>query len=306
MEFENQGKLVQVYAKAEVILSAGAIGSPSLLMASGIGPASALGQLGVPQLHNLKGVGSHLQDHVMVPIAHNLKQEGSSIHSMQGFNERLSYSFMGDSLVGSNLLEVGGLTSSSPDVEGLDIQFFGGPMWFVDPGYNPPATKTSTKDGVTLLVSLSQPKSSGALHWTSVGERPQIDPNYLAVGSDMEALLQGVKLGREIMVNAEDDLIGDEEMPGLLIQSDEELKDYIRNTAMAGHDFSGTCKMGAKSDGMAVVDHQLRVHGISRLRVADLSICPIIPNGNGIATATMIGAKVADMIIEQDESPAEP
>lgn len=296
---------MQVFAKAEVILSAGAIGSPSLLVASGIGSAGVLERVGVTQLQDLKGVGAHLQDHIMVPIAHNLKQEGSSIHSVQGYNERLSYSFLGESLVGSNLLEVGGLTSSSPDSESLDIQFFGGPMWFVNPSYAPPATETSTHDGVTLLVSLSQPLSSGNLHWTAAGERPRIDPNYLAVASDLEALLRGVKLGREIMFNAEDDLIGDEEMPGLLVQSDEELKEYIRNTAMAGHDFAGTCKMGPRSDRMAVVDDKLRVHGIKHLRVADLSICPTIPNGNGIATATMIGAKVADMIIEQEESPAE-
>lgn len=305
VEFENKGELVQVFAKAEVILSAGAIGSPSLLVASGIGPAATLEALGVPQLHNLNGVGAHLQDHVMVPIAHNLKQEGTSIHSVQGYNERLSYSFMGDSLVGSNLLEVGGLTSSSREEEDLDIMFFGGPMWFVNPSYTPPETETSTHDGVTLLVSLSKPRSSGLLRWTAVGETPTIDPMYLSVASDMETLLEGVKLGREIMVNAEDDLIGDEEMPGLLIQSDEELKEYIRNTAMAGHDFSGTCKMGAKTDDTAVVDHQLRVHGIQGLRIADLSICPAIPNGNGIATATMIGAKLADMIIEQEEPAAE-
>jgi len=289
---DGSGSPESVEASKEVILSAGAINSPQLLMLSGIGPAEHLAAHDIPVVHDLPGVGQNLQDHLQVKINYACEKP-ISLEGADSLWNVLKYLVLKRGPLTSNVAEAGGFTSVSEGAERPEIQFHFGPSYSVNHGFDNP-----DGHGFWLGALCLRPESRGRITLRSADpfDDPTIDPRYLTEPTDMDILLKGLKLIREIL-RAEpfDEYRGKELLPGPDVQSDEELIAHIRETAATLYHPVGTCKMG--DDEMAVVDDRLTVHGIDRLRVVDASIMPTITSGNTDAPTTMIAEKAADHIL---------
>ena len=291
VRFKAGDAVLEVAATAEVILSAGAIGSPQILMLSGIGPKAELESLGISVVHDLPGVGKNLQDHFMAPVAYDCTQPVTLAHATDPAQEELLGQGMG--LLTSNVGEGGGYLTVMEDAEVPDLQFHFAPTWFISDGAGNP----TEGEGFTLLPGIVGTRSVGALTLKSAdpAEAPNIDPNCFGDPKDLEVMVEGVKIARKILnAPAFDAFRGAERFPGAAVQSDDEIKAYLRGNMQTIYHPVGTCKMG--SDAMAVVGADLKVHGIEGLRVADASIMPKIINGNTNAPAIMIGEKCSDLI----------
>jgi choline dehydrogenase len=281
VEYLHEGMLHQVRVDREVILSAGAFDSPKLLMLSGIGDAEQLQAMGISVVADLPGVGQNLQDHLLVSVVQETTQD---VHPA----------------ITSNGVEAGLFLHSEGNLDvAPDLQFFFGPIQFLPSGYAP------SDSGFTGAVSLTRFQNIGSvsLRSRSVGSAQSLDPkdtprlrmNYLQSQSDVQKLVAGIKLMRQLFqTSAFDEFRGKEIAPGADVQSDEALEAYIRDACSTEWHPVGTCKMG--TDPMAVVDPELRVHGVERLRVVDASIMPTITTGNTNAPTIMIGEKAADLI----------
>jgi choline dehydrogenase len=288
--FMAGGKTHEVKASKEVIVCAGAIGSPQILMLSGIGPKAHLQSLGIKVVRDLPGVGQNLQDHAMVPVAYECTQPVSLAAATDPKQAELLKSGMG--LLTSNIGEAGGYLKVKKDAIAPDLQFHFAPNYFINDGAGNPKGH-----GFTLLPGIVGTKSVGSIKLTSSNpaDKPAIDPAILSNSHDLEVMLAGVKIARKILNStAMDAYRGTEVLPGKDVQTDEQLKDFIRKNTQTIYHPVGTCKMG--NDKMAVVDANLRVHGIAKLRVADASIMPTIVNGNTNAACMMIGEKCADLV----------
>ncbi|MGC1329645.1 GMC family oxidoreductase [Pseudomonas sp.] len=288
---------VQTFLKArrEVILSAGAIGSPQLLLASGIGPAAELTEAGIPVRHDLPGVGKNLQDHLDGLVTVRSKSPltlGFSLGSLAAIlASPLRYLVSKMGWLTTNYVEAGGF-ARTPLAEALpDVQFH-----FV-PGYRSHRGRLfEWGHGYAVHTCVLRPKSIGELRLGRDGTLV-IDFNFLSNPDDAKVLVEGLKLARRILADTQFDAIrGKEMLPGAQVQTDQQLLDYVRDYAATVFHPVGTCKMG--SDPMAVVDPQLRVHGIRGLRVVDASIMPTLISGNTNAPCIMIGEKAAAMILE--------
>lgn len=259
----------QVRANKEVILCGGAINSPQILLLSGIGPADQLRKLGIHVVADLPGVGNNLQDHLIFALVAATKP---------GFTE------FGNALQGIAFIK------TSPKLFAPDIQLLMSPfVMSLLPG--------EEMQGYLIALALGLPQSRGHLQLRSTdpAEHPAIFANYLANPDDLHRLVEGVKVVRRInKAQALAPFYAQEVEPGPEVQSDAEVAEYIRNTAQTAYHPVGTCKMGR--DELAVVDEQLRVHGITGLRVVDASIMPTIVNGNTNATTIMIAEKASDLI----------
>ncbi|MBF2073092.1 MAG: GMC family oxidoreductase N-terminal domain-containing protein [Synechococcales cyanobacterium C42_A2020_086] len=275
VEYVQNGQIHQVKADQEVILSAGTLLSPKLLMLSGIGPAVHLRSLGIPVVVDLPGVGQNLQDHMRLQVIYKSKQEMPILDV---------------------LAEVGLFTRSRPNMEAappdVQINFSAGLPQLAPPEFN--------ADGpVSIFVPvLIQPQSRGEvkLRSTNPQDPPIIDPRYLQMETDVQTYIRAIELCREIAnTRAFADFNDGEVAPGLSTN----LEQYIRKYAETIWHPVGTCKMGR--DAMAVVDPQLRVYGVEGLRVADASIMPTIPSGNTNASCVMIGEKAADLVLESSQ-----
>lgn len=304
VQYEHDGKLHDVKASQEVILAAGAINSPQVLLLSGIGPADHLAQHGIDVKVDLPGVGQNLQDHLFVPVAYHCSQP-VSLANAQTEAQLLLFQQHQKGMLTSNIGEAGGfinLDLADSPVPGL--QFIFGPAWFIQHGFVNPGG-----DGFTILPSMVQPKSRGSVTLASDDPlaKPVIDPNYLSHPDDMAVLKAGVAISRTIADQAAfDPFRVHEELPGADQTDDAEIENFIRQQAMTIYHPVGTCKMGPADDAMAVVDAQLRVRGIKGLRVADASIMPSIINGNTNNICMVIGEKCADLILNSvaAETPA--
>ena len=286
----NQEKAA--FANREVILCGGAINSPQMLMLSGIGPAAHLADLGIPLVKNLPGVGQNLMDHVQVPVAFHCLQP-VSLASKDDPEQVSRYENERMGLLTSNLGEAGGFVKLDPESPAPELQYHFGPDWFIRHGFADPEGH-----GFTILVGLVGTKSVGELKLSSSDPfaTPLIDLACLTHEDDVDVLLQGIRLAREIAAaSAFDDFRGDEFLPGSGLQSDSDIIEFIREFATTIYHPVGTCKMG--HDNMAVVNNRLQVQGIAGLRVADASIMPFIINANTNAPCIMIGEKAADMIL---------
>jgi len=266
IEYLRDGKPEQARATREVIVCSGVIDSPKLLMLSGIGPADHLKALGIAVAADVPGVGQNFQDHLKLSIRWNGKTE----------------------LPGSTVT-AGMFTRSSQMDWGNppDLQFYVGR-----------GTETPDKF-VTITVSLVQPKSRGDVRLRSADPlaAPMIRANYLQEQADVTALVQGVRLARWFgEADAYGQLLADEILPGPAMKSDADLQTFVRRDSDTIYHGAGTCKMGPASDAMAVVDPQLRVRGVTGLRVADASIMPEVVNATTHAAAVMIGEKAALLI----------
>lgn len=274
VEYLHQGTLHQVYVDQEVILSAGVFDSPKLLMLSGIGNAHHLHALEIPVIADLPGVGQNLQDHLLVGIGYQSTQALPPITPT------------------SNLVEAGLFLHSSRSNEAApDLQFLFCPALWVGSAIAPDIP------GFTLIPGLVNPQSRGTvtLQSRNSADPPAIQANYLQHETDLQVLVEGIKIARQLAhSDAFDEIIGKEMAPGLDVTSDEAIAAYIRQAANTFWHPVGTCKMG--NDSLAVVDAQLRVHGVAGLRVVDASIMPTITTGNTNAATIMIGEKAADLI----------
>jgi choline dehydrogenase len=273
VEYLHEGVLHQVRVVREVILSAGAFDSPKLLMLSGIGDAKHLQALGIPVVANLPGVGQNLLDHIRTTVVYQATQD---LHfaSTSGIGEAGLF------------LHNEGNSEVAPD-----LQFFFAPIQDLSPDYTP------ADFGFTGLVTLTHLQNVGSVNLRSSNptDPPLFQMNYLQSKTDVQKLVFAIKLMRQLLhTSFFDEFRGVEIAPGINVQSDEAIEAYIRDTAGTMWHPVGTCKMG--TDPMAVVDPELRVHGIEGLRVVDASIMPTITTGNTNAPTIMIGEKAADFI----------
>ena len=287
---EKKGN-AQARAEREVILSAGAIGSPQLLLLSGVGPADQLRKFGIPVVCDLPGVGANLQDHPALPVAYDCP-EPVSLASAESLGSVMRYMLFKDGPLTSNVAEAGGFLKISADCPTPDLQFHFGAALYVNHGLEP------IKDhGFTLGPTLVRPLSVGSLGLRSNNplDAPVINANYYAEPRDMTVMVEGIKLARRLAASrAFARYRGREWFPGEDIKSDDALRAYVRQKSETLYHPAGTCKMG--KDPMAVVDAELRVRGVERLRVVDASIMPTVPGGNTNAPTIMVAEKGADMI----------
>jgi len=285
-----------IKARAEVILSAGTIGSPDILLRSGIGPSAALQSAGTEVFHDLSGVGQNLHDHVDVMViskSRSITPYGISVKALPKLTgHALKWLFARRGMLSSNMVEAGGFVRSSPAETRPDIQFH------LIPGRKSLRGRLiEYGHGVSLHACILQPKSRGAITRTTPDGPPKIDLGLLTHEDDMTRLIRGVKLARQILAQAPmtaHDLT--ELLPGSDAQSDVAISEFIRAEARTVYHPVGTCAMGIGTN--AVVDPRLRVHGVPRLRVVDASIMPKIISGNTNAPTIMIAEKAADMILE--------
>jgi choline dehydrogenase-like flavoprotein len=296
VRYARNGQNETVRAAREVILAAGAIGSPHILQLSGVGPAAVLRASGVDVRHELPGVGENLQDHLQVRFVYVCNGSGSLNdvwHSRwQQLLTGLEYVFTRRGILTIGAGAVGAFARSRPDVDLPDVQFHFLPLSTDRPGQG-----LHTFSGVTVSVCQLRPESRGtiAIATADPAAQPKIVSNYLAVEADRRVLLDGMKLVRRTTSRpAFAKHVVREHLPGPQADSDEALMAYARAYATTVFHPCGTCKMG--SDAKAVVDARLKVRGLEGLRVADASIMPTMTSGNTNAPAIMIGEKAADMI----------
>ena len=284
-----------IRAEREVLVSSGAIGSPKLLLQSGIGAADQLRKTGVPVLHNLPGVGENMQDHLDLFVI----SECTGDHTYDGVAKLhrtlwagLQYVLFRSGPVASSLFETGGFWYAGPAARSPDIQFHLGLGSGIEAG-----VERLKNAGVTLNSAYLHPRSRGTVRLQSADPMaaPLIDPNYWSDPHDRKMSIEGLKLAREIMNQAAlKPFVMAERLPGPKYNSDEQLFDYGCANAKTDHHPVGTCRMG--TDPMAVVDLDLKVHGLEGLRVCDSSVMPRVPSCNTNAPTIMMGEKGADII----------
>lgn len=287
-----------IFAHAEVILAAGAIGSPHSLMLSGIGDARHLGDKGVTSVHHLPGVGQNLQDHLQArPIykcnVSTINTETRNPIKLLLMAAQYALTRKGPMAMAASL--GAGFIKSHPELETPDLQYHIQPF-----SADTPAEGPHRFSAFTASVLQLRPHSTGHIALTSHHPLayPAIHPQYLSETIDCDTIIQGVKITRHICTYLPVcDMITAEYAPGPDIQTDDEILNWVRDTATTIYHPTSTCKMG--QDSMAVVDSQLRVRGIDSLRVADASIMPKIISGNTNAACIMIGEKLSDMVLKK-------
>jgi choline dehydrogenase len=288
VEYFERGRRHTARAHREVLLCAGAIGSPQLLLLSGVGPADELARLGIPTVHPLDGVGKNLQDHPTVGIAFACK-EPISLRNLERPASLLQYIAARKGPLTSNVAEAGAFVRSGPDQKAPDLQFHFVPMLYLDHGLRRPKIH-----GFSFGPAFLCPKSRGRVTLASADPfaPPRIFGNHLSHPSEMKALVFGLRFARTIAeAQAFDRYRGAEYPPGAPPRTDAELEARVRASVELLYHPSGTCKMG--KDQLAVVDPELRVHGLEGLRVADASVMPVIVRGNTNAPTIMIAERLA-------------
>ncbi|MCB1691128.1 MAG: choline dehydrogenase [Pseudomonadales bacterium] len=284
-------------AAREVIICAGAVQSPQLLMLSGIGSREELAAHGIDCLHDLPGVGKNLQDHLDVVIQYHCKDGNLTLDKYVKLYKLpyhlVRYLLFKDGRATENPLEAGGFVKTRPDLEVPDLQLHFIPVFMIDHG-----RQRGPGPGMCLHVCQLRPESRGEITISSNDPfaAPVIKANYLSEPGDLEVLVEGVKIARRIFATEVfRPVLGEEFEQSRDAQTDDEIKDFIRQYAETIYHPVGTCKMG--HDDMAVVDARLRVRGIERLRVVDASVMPTLVGGNTNAPTIMIAEKAAEMIM---------
>jgi choline dehydrogenase len=296
----RQGRADKVIrARGEVILSAGAIGSPQILMLSGIGPGQNLCDNGIPVVRESAGVGQNLQDHLQArPVfkcrSSTINTETNSLWKQAWIALEYGLKRTGPMTMAASLGT--GYLKTREELATPDIQFHIQPFSTDKVG-----TSTHPFNAFTASVLQMRPESAGHLELRSaeINDHPAIHPNYLATALDQQTIVNGIKIARRIAGHepAQSEII-EEYAPGRGVAEDDDdaILDWARNTATTIYHPTGTCKMGG--DQLAVVDSRLKVHGVERLRIADASIMPRIVSGNTNAPAIMIGERASDLILQ--------
>jgi len=297
--FKRKGKTQQILASKEILLSAGAFNSPQILMLSGIGEKNELAKHNIEVVHDLIGVGQNLQDHVDIMVVTHHKRTDVLAYrpksSLWFIKQAQQYFTKKRGLLTSTVAEAGGFIKSSPELDRPDFQLHFIPAAMDDHGRN---NKMLLNYGVSLHTCILRPKSRGTvtLHSNNPSCHPKIQLNMLTHKDDQKGIINAVKIARNILAQsplAENN--GDEILPSKNVQSDEDILTFAQNKANTIYHPVGTCKMG--NDELAVVDQNLKVHGIENLRVIDASIMPTLISGNTNAPTIMIAAKVVDDIL---------
>ena len=298
-EVKNKNKIIEYSAAKEVILCGGAINSPQVLELSGIGDRSILESKGIELIHELKGVGENLRDHLAPRLVYNITKPGIAYNDKaRGVNlikQVFKYVFQRDGFLTLPSAPVIGFFKTRKELAAPDIQVHFIPYKVVLKD----GKRTLGKEpGITCTVNQNLPESKGSIHIKSNDpeEFPSIKYNFLSSQLDKDTLVAGVKLIRNLMkTESMKEFVNDEIQPGFEISTDDDILEFIKNKAETVYHPSGTCKMGF--DQNAVVDKNLKVHGIKGLRVADASIMPTLVSGNTNAVCMMIGERCADFII---------
>ena len=289
---DRRGREQTARAEREVILAAGAIASPQLLMLSGIGRADHLRAVGIDVAVDAPGVGRNLQDHPYVVVVYE-STVGGSLADAERPRFLLEYVLRRSGPLSSNVAEACAFVRSDPTLAEADLQFHFGPAYFVENGF-------ADHDGhaLTLGPVLIAPRSRGWIELASAdpAAKPRILTNTLAEPADAAALVAGVKLAREIAATEPlAEACGRELLPGAELRTDPELEDDARRRVELLYHPVGTCRMG--SDDQAVLDPELRVRGVEGLRVIDASVMPQIVAGNTNAATSVIADRGADLIL---------
>lgn len=292
-----------IFARAneEVVLTAGALSSPKILLLSGVGPATHLAELGIPVKRELSGVGENFRDHVGAPCYAKLNVPWgfwAQDRGLRAIKHGLEYFMFKRGILNSNLIETGGFIDT--DGSGRpDIQFHVIPVLSGDVGKEPPSFH-----GMSINPCVLRPKSSGRVRLRSANAADPIllNANILQAEEDVESLIRGVKMARKIFQSPSlSKLIERELTPGGPPEiENSQIEAHIRSVAKTVYHPAGTCRMGI--DEKAVVDPQLRVRGVPRLRVADASIMPQVTSGNTNAPVIMIGERCADFILKPNRA----
>ncbi len=283
----------EAYAAREVVLCAGAIGTPHLLQLSGVGPRDALEHAGVEVVREHPSVGANLLDHLANGLLVRTKGV-ETLASAESLPNLVRWALRGRGPLTSNLGEAVAFVRSTPDLAAADLELLLAPVLFEEEGLKPPS-----EHGLTLAVVLLTPRSSGTvlLQSSDPGVPPAIDPQYLTDpdGHDVAALLRGLRLARRVL--AQEPLaafVDGEILPGDDARTDDELVAHIRALSQTLYHPAGTCRMGA--DDEAVVDPYLRVRGIDGLRVADASVMPKLPRGHTNWPTVMIAERASELV----------
>lgn len=296
VEIVENGRATLLRAEREVLLTAGAIGSPKLMLLSGLGPADELRAVGVSVVADLPEVGRNLHDHFGVDIVYEL----NGPHSFDKYAKPhwaawagLQYALFKQGPVASNIVEGGAFWYADTDAPTPDLQFH----FLVGAGVEAGVPKIASGSGVTLNSYQLRPRARGSVRLRSAqpGDSPIVDPNFLGDPEDLRISVEGLRQSREIMRQpAFAKYLRQEHFPGQAVQSQAQLEDYARNYGRTSYHPVGSCRMGG--DAAAVVDPQLRVRGIEGLRICDSSVMPRLVSSNTNAASVMIGEKAADLV----------
>ena len=301
IEVVRAGQKQTLRARREVIVSAGAFHSPQLLMASGVGPGAHLRSLGINVVHDLPGVGENLQDHLDIIIGKPVQSWHLYGYSLRGVarmaGEALRYRLHRTGMLASPVAEAGAFVRSRPGLAAPDLQLHFAPALL---GNSNVQKNGRPGHGYSCHACVLRPASRGNVHLQSADMRdaPLIDPRFLSAASDLDDMVAGVKLMRRIFAQPALSEAGGGDPFSTLFGpgegNDAAIRDFIRAHADTIYHPVGTCKMGI--DAMAVVDPQLRVHGVEGLRVVDASVIPTLIGGNTNAPTIMIAERAADLI----------
>ena len=298
IEILTGGVKQSILANREVILSAGSIGSPQLLQLSGIGPKSVLDNAGVELIHDLPGVGENLQDHLEVYFQFRCTKPISLNGKIDLFSKGLigtRWILFKSGLGATNHFESCAFIRSKAGVKWPDIQYH-----FLPAAMRYDGNAAFDGHGFQVHVGPNKPDSRGHVQIKSANaqDKPSILFNYLKEQKDVEDWRSCIRLTREIINQAAmDEYRGDEIQPGADVTSDEAIDSWVKDNVESAYHPSCTCKIGSKTDEMAVVDSECTVMGLENLRVVDSSIFPTIPNGNLNAPSIMVAEKAADIIL---------
>ena len=295
-EIHHTGQIKQIKATKEVLLCAGAIQSPQILMLSGIGPEQELKKHGIDCLHSLSGVGQNFHDHPDFIFGYTVKEiQGTFGISMSGSLDMVKqiqrYRRERKGMITSNFAECGGFLKSDPSLSIPNLQ-----LHFVVALVDDHARKFHASHGVSCHVCLLNPRSRGSIQLSGpkISDPLKIDPNFLADEQDLEDLVQGFKLTQKLMQSPALSEIYKQDLFTAEVKSDDDIRAILRQRVDTVYHPVGSCKMGV--DDMAVVNPQLQVYGIQNLRVVDASIMPNVINGNTNAPVVMIAEKAIDLI----------
>jgi len=293
--FEQGGEQKRARARREIILSAGSFATPQILQLSGVGPAALLKSFGIPVIHDLKGVGENLIDHNLVKRSYRTTSKHTLNAIMNNVWTRglagLRYAMFKTGPLAGGPVTAGGYAHSRPGLEEPDLQFFLLPFEVNNYG-----TDLASESSFQIAYYQNSPGSRGYLRIKSpdICAAPAIFPNYLSANEDVQTMIDGLRLMGRIGQARHLKAIGAEELETVDDRSDQGAMDYIRDKLNTAYHPVGTCRMGL--DDMAVVDPELRVRGLSNLRIADGSVMPAMPSANTNAACIMIGEKAADLI----------
>ncbi len=302
VRYSVHGEKREARATREVIVSGGSINSPKLLELSGIGQTDLLRTLGIAPVHELPGVGENLRDHYSPRVKFAIKEPNATYNDgARGWRlavEAAKYALFKDGFLARTSVPVRLYFKTREGLETPDATISILPFIYEMIGRE--RRVSPNFKGITMNLNVLRSESIGSIHIKSASpaEQPSIRFNFLSSQHDRDGVIAAIRKGRELMAAAPvAEWVGGEIAPGADKQTDAELLEWVRNTAETTYHPVGTCKMGAATDPRAVVDDQLRVHGIEGLRIADASIMPTLTSGNTNAPSIMIGEKCAEMVL---------